>query len=85
MCSICLGLRAMFLSRAETAEKISALCLIGPEKAASESICSPSAIATEPVLPEVSTANIKGFGFICLSRTVVFFFVEALLWPKKGF
>jgi len=38
-----------------------ALCFIGAENVASASICSPSAIATEPIGAEVSTANIKGF------------------------
>ena len=67
MCSISFGFRPKSLSRAETVGKISALCLIGPEKAASARICSPIAIAAEPALPEVSTAKISGFGIIVLS------------------
>jgi len=48
------------------AGKSSELCLIGPESEVSPRICWPSATATEPNLPEVSTANIKGFGAIRL-------------------
>lgn len=40
--------------------KSSALCLLGPANLVSVSKFSPSAIATEPVLLEVSTANIRG-------------------------
>jgi len=40
--------------------KSSALCLLGPANLVSASKFSPSAIATEPVLLEVSTANIRG-------------------------
>ncbi len=43
------------------AGKTSELCLIGPEKAVSARKRWPVAIATDPILPEVSTANIKGF------------------------
>ena len=45
----------------ETAGKISALCFIGAEKVFYARSFSPSAIATEPFRPEVSTASIKGF------------------------
>ena len=64
------------------AGKSSALCLIGPEKATSASIRSPSAIATEPILLDVSTANIKGFCAICFFEYPdVLVFSKALLWP----
>lgn len=46
------------------AGKISALCLIGVEKVVSARSFSPSAIATEPIRLDVSTANISGFGVI---------------------
>jgi len=66
----------------ETAGKISALCLIGPEKAVSASNFSARAIATEPIRPDVSTANIKGFCFIMpvLSSYV---FGKGLIMPIK--
>lgn len=56
------------------AGKSSALCLIGPEKAVSASIRSPSAIATEPILLDVSTANIKGFGAIRFQYPIFYYF-----------
>lgn len=40
--------------------KSSALCRVGPANELSASSFSPTAIATEPILLEVSTANIKG-------------------------
>jgi hypothetical protein len=46
------------------AGKISALCLMGAEKVASARIFSPSAIATEPILLDVSTAKTRGFWVI---------------------
>ena len=46
------------------AGKISALCLRGAEKVVSSRIFLPMAIATEPILLDVSTAKIRGFWFI---------------------
>jgi len=43
------------------AGKVSGLCRRGPEKVASASKFSPQAIATEPILLEVSRAKMKGF------------------------
>jgi len=43
------------------AGKVSGLCRRGPEKAASASKFSPQAIATEPILLEVSRAKMKDF------------------------
>lgn len=48
------------------AGKICELCLIEREKIFSASIFFPMATATEPILPEVSTANINGFCIIYL-------------------
>lgn len=46
------------------AGNISALCLMGAENVVSERSSSPSAMATEPIRLEVSTANISGFSVI---------------------
>jgi hypothetical protein len=55
------------------AGKISALCLIGAEKKVSARIFLPKAIATEPILLEVSTAKMRYLGFI------IYFFNGKLL------
>ena len=64
------------------AGKTSELCLIGPEKVVSASIRRPVAIATEPILPDVSTANIKGFcAIIFLNCCIIYGFL--LLFCRK--
>ena len=67
------------------AGKSSALCLIGPEKAVSASIRSPIAIATEPILLDVSTANIKGFGAIRFQYPMFYYFRGPCYGHKKRF
>ena len=67
------------------AGKSSALCLIGPEKAVSASIRSPIAIATEPILLDVSTANIKGFGAIRFQYPMFYYFRRPCYGHKKRF
>ena len=52
-----------FDSSSCAAGNISALCVIGAEKVFSARSCGPLAMATEPLRPEVSTANIKGSEF----------------------
>ena len=67
------------------AGKSSALCLIGPEKADSASICSPSAIATEPILLDVSTANVKGFCAIGFQYSMFYYLQGPCYGHKKRF
>jgi len=67
------------------AGKSSALCLIGPEKAVSASIRSPIAIATEPILLDVSTANIKGSGAIRFQYPMFCFFESLVVATKSVF
>lgn len=59
------------------AGKSSALCLAGPANKLSASNFSPSAIATEPILLDVSTANIKG-GIVDLM------IIDYLLFPTAS-
>lgn len=84
-----LGFRLEPSSRVQIAGKISELCLIGPEKLTSPSIFSPTAIATEPILPEVSTDNVKGFCTIFLffwqAICYVFFRLGLITAMKKAF
>ena len=68
-----LGFRSKWFRRLKIAGKTSELCLIGPVKAVSASIHRPVAIATEPILPDVSTANIKGFCAIIFLNCCIFF------------
>ncbi len=49
------------------AGNISALCFIGPEKLDSASRFLPVASATEPILPDVSSANTRGSFVIFLA------------------
>ena len=67
------------------AGRISALCLMGAEKAVSASIFSPSATATEPILLEVSTAKTKGFRaiLIVLKDYILQFLLESLAKATK--
>jgi hypothetical protein len=58
---------------------------MGPEKVRWRSTCSPSANATEPILPEVSTASASGFlsiGYFLVKNIRGFlFFLKGLFWP----
>jgi hypothetical protein len=84
-----LGFRLKRFRRLQIAGKTSELCLIGPEKGVSVSIRRPTAIATEPSLPDVSTANINGFSAIIFFNSGIFlifyrFSQKALLCQKKS-
>jgi hypothetical protein len=76
MCSIWQGFRPRRLSSAEMAGKISELCAIGAEKTVSASSWGPRASATEPILPDVSSANMRG-SFGILSRPIAVYFQKA--------
>jgi hypothetical protein len=85
-CSMSLGLLPRLFRRRRTAGKISALCLIGCEKTASASSLEPAAIATEPDLPDVSMANIKGsFAMVYLPGVTRFwrFFWESRILRRE--
>ena len=60
-CSICSGFLPKRFRMPPMAGKISALCLSGAEKVVSSSIFLPMAIATEPILLDVSRAKIRVF------------------------
>ena len=84
-----LGFRPKRFSRLQIAGNTSELCLIGPEKAVSASIRRPTAIATDPSLPDVSMASINGFVAIIFSIFVIFlifsaFFQKLPLCQKKA-
>ena len=69
------------------AGKSSALCFIWPEKVSSAFSCGPVAIATEPALLEVSTANIKDFFIIIVIFSYDFLIIKiclkVVLSPQK--
>ena len=77
-CSIWSGFLLKRCRMSLMAGKISALCLIGAEKVVSARIFSPRAIATEPILLDVSTAKTRGSWFI-------FCFFEYLCFVKRLF
>src|SRR3972149_8820684 len=79
--------RPIWSRRVRMAGKSSALCFIWPEKVSSAFSCGPVAIATEPALLEVSTANIKDFFIIIVIFSYDFLIIKiclkVVLSPQK--